>query len=94
MAVKTRSKLGYFYGLTGSRRGREESTPTGAEKFQSLVESEGAYYAVGSRIPRERQRMAGDVFNLNLTQSPGTPATFPLPKTGSAELRLDYIPRT
>ena len=46
MAVKTRSKLGYFYGLTEAKRGREESTPTGAEKFQSIVGSEGAYYAV------------------------------------------------
>ena len=42
MAVKTRSKLGYFYGLTEAKRGREESTPTGAEKFQSIVGSEGA----------------------------------------------------
>jgi hypothetical protein len=52
---------------------------TGGEKF---------FYG---RKPRQRQRMAGDILNLDLTQSPGTPATLPLPKIGGAELRTPEL---
>lgn len=85
MSVDTRSRLGYFYGLTESRRERDTANKSGAEKFQATVGDQGAYYAVGSRLPRERNRMAGDI--MNITLSPGTPAVFPLPKIGGAEIR-------
>lgn len=92
MATNTKSRLGYFYGLTESRREREAANQTGSEKFQATVGDQGAYYAVGSRIPRERKRMAGDALDLDLTSSPGTLSAPTLTGAGSAELRLPYSP--
>ena len=91
--VKPRSRLGYMYGLGLEKDPYEAPLKTGAEKFQSIVGSEGAYYAMGSRFPRERKRMAGDVFNLELKQSTGIPAAPPEIKFGGPELRTPEIPQ-
>lgn len=91
--VKPKAKLGYRYGINLEERPYEAPLKTGQEKFQSMYSDQGAYYAIGSRFPKKEQRMAGDILNLDLTQSPGTPATFPLPNIGSAELRTPYLPQ-
>jgi len=91
--VKSKSRLGYRYGVGVQKDPYEAPLKTGAEKFQSIVGQEGAYYAVGSRFPRERKRMAGDVFNLELKLSTGIPAAIPEPKFGSAELRTPDLPQ-
>lgn len=93
MATNTKSRLGYFLGLTQNKVPQEAANQTGSEKFQATVGDQGAYYAVGSRLPRERKRMAGDLFNLELTQSTGTPAAPTLPDIGRAELRTPYLPQ-
>ena len=85
MAINTKSRLGYFYGLTEARSPRGEANQSNAEKFQSDITDQGAYYAIGSRLPREKSRMAGDI--LNITLSPGTPTTLSLPQIGGAEIR-------
>ena len=76
-----------MYGLGVKKDPYEAPLPTGQEKFQSVYADQGAYYAVGSRLPRERKRMAGDILNLDLTQSPGPSFSIPAPNIGSAELR-------
>lgn len=90
MATNTRSRLGYFYGLTENRRERESANQSGAEKFQATVGDQGAYYAVGSRLPRERGRMAGDALDLDLTKSSGRLPAPNLPVIGRPELRVPY----
>ena len=91
--VNPKARLGYMYGLNVRDEPYETPLKTGQEKFQSTYADEGAYYAVGSRIPRKERRMAGDIFNLELTMSPGTPAVFPLPKIGGPELRTPELPQ-
>lgn len=78
--IKPKARLGYMYGINLHEEPREVALPSNAEKF---------FYG---RQPRER-RMAGDILNLDLTQSPGTPATLPLPKMGGAELRTPELPQ-
>lgn len=85
--VNPKTRLGYMYGLGVSSDPYEAPNKTGSEKFQATVEDQGAYYAIGARLPRKERRMAGDILNLDLTQSPGTPTNLPLPNIGSAELR-------
>lgn len=79
--VKPKARLGYMYGINVEEKPYEAPLPSNAEDF---------FYG---RQPKERSRMAGDILNLDLTQSPGTPAVFPLPKIGSAELRTPYLPQ-
>lgn len=78
--IKPKARLGYMYGLNVQESPYEAPLPTNAEDF---------FYG---RQPKER-RMAGDILNLDLTQSPGTPAVFPLPNIGGAELRTPYLPQ-
>lgn len=78
--VKPKSRLGYMYGLGVEKDPYEAPLPTGGEKF---------FYGK----PEKERRMAGDILNLDITQSPGTPATFPLPNIGGAELRTPYLPQ-
>jgi hypothetical protein len=91
--VNPKSRLGYMYGIGVRKDPYETPLKTGEEKFQSIVGEEGAYYAVGSRLPRKNQRMAMDILNLDITQSPGTPAAFPLPNIGGPELRTPELPQ-
>lgn len=77
--IKPKARLGYMYGLNVKENPYEAPAPTGGEQF---------FYG---REKRER-RMAGDILNLDLTQSPGTPAVFPLPGAGNAELRTPNLP--
>jgi hypothetical protein len=89
--VNPKSRLGYMYGLGVKKDPYERPLPTGEEKFQSIVASEGAYYAYGRLPERESpgkgKRKAGDALNLDLRQSLGTPKYVPLPDIGSAEIR-------
>jgi hypothetical protein len=85
--VNPKARLGYMYGINASNSPYEAPNKTNDEKFQSVVGEQGAYYAVGARIPRKRARMAGDVLNLDLTQSTGNLANVPLPEIGAAEMR-------
>jgi hypothetical protein len=91
--IKPKSRLGYMYGLNVKNIPYETPLKTGQEKFQSVYADQGAYYAVGGRMPRKEQRMAGDIFNLELTLSPGTPAALPPPKIGGPELRTPELPQ-
>ena len=91
--IKPKARLGYMLGLRVRDIPEEPPLKTGQEKFQSIYSDQGAYFAVGSRLPRKEQRMAGDIFNLELTQSPGTPAVFPLPNIGGPELRTPELPQ-
>ena len=75
--IKPRARLGYMYGLNVENQPYEASLPTNSEDF---------FYG-----KQPRRRMAGDILNLDLTNSPGAPATLPLPNIGSAELRLPAI---
>ena len=90
--VNPRARLGYFYGINVDKKTNEHPLPTNQEKFQSIVGDQGAIYAVGSRMPKKERRMAGDILNLEITKSPGTPEIFPLPNIGSAELRVPEMP--
>lgn len=72
--VKPKTRLGYMYGLGVEKDPYEAPLPTGGGQF---------FYGK----PEKERRMAGDILNLDLTQSPGTPAVFPLPNIGSAEIR-------
>ena len=72
--IDPKARLGYMYGLNVKEDPYDRPVPTGGEQF---------FYG---REKKER-RMAGDILNLELTQSPGTPKVFPLPSIGSAELR-------
>jgi len=90
--VNPKARLGYLYGIGVKEDPYETPLKTGEEKFQSIVGQEGAYYAIGSRFPKNKQRMAMDILNLEITQSPGTPAVFPLPFIGNAELRTPGLP--
>lgn len=90
--VNPKARLGYFYGLNVDRKPHEYPLPTNAEKFQATVGDLGAVYAIGSRLPKKERRMAGDILNLEITKSPGTPESFPLPTIGSAELRVPEMP--
>lgn len=92
--VQPKSRLGYMYGLGVSENPYEAPLPTNENKFQSLVNSEGAYYAYG-KLPERNypdKRKAGDALNLDLRQSLGTPKYVPLPSLGSAELRTPELP--
>jgi hypothetical protein len=75
--IKPKSRLGYMYGLRVENQPYEAPLPTNSEDF---------FYG---RQPK--RRMAGDILNLDLTNSPGTPANLPLPKIGRAELRLPVV---
>jgi hypothetical protein len=86
-------KLGYMLGIRENKRPYEAPLATNQGDFQGVIPTEGGYFAVGSRLPRERQsRLAGDAFNLNLVGSTGNPPLLPAPYIGGAELRnLDVI---
>jgi hypothetical protein len=91
--VNPKARLGYLYGIGVKEDPYETLLKTGEEKFQSIVGQEGAYYAIGSRFPKNKQRMAMDILNLEITQSPGTPAALPLPSIGGPELRTPELPQ-
>jgi hypothetical protein len=95
--VISKTRLGYFLGVNTDRRPNEAPLPTGAEKFQSIVSDQGAYYAMGRqpepRSPGKETRKAGEALNLDLRQSLGTPKYVPLPSIGSAELRTPELPQ-
>jgi len=75
-------------GIRENRRSYEAPLATNQGDFQCLTPTEGGYFAVGSRLPRERKsRLAGDAFNLNLIGSTGNPPILPAPYVGGAELR-------
>jgi hypothetical protein len=92
-------KLGYFVGLDLSKRPYEAPLKTNQGDFQTTAGDPnfpGAYYAVGSRLPRKNSRqlrMAGDIMNLDLVQSPGTLNAPALPVIGSAEMRTPELPQ-
>jgi hypothetical protein len=92
--VQPKSRLGYMYGLGLEKDPYERPLPTNAEKFQSVVSEEGAYYAYGPLPERSYpdKRKAGDALNLDLRQSLGTPKYVPLPSIGRAELRTPELP--
>ena len=92
--VKPKSRLGYMYGLGVEKDPYERPLPTNAEKFQSVVSEEGAYYAYGPLPERSYpdKRQAWDALNLDLRQSLGTPKYVPLPSIGRAELRTPELP--
>lgn len=77
--VIPKSHLGYYQGLGLNRPVHEEPIKTDGEQF---------FYG-----KPKKERMAMDIFNLELTKSPGTPATLPLPKIGGAELRAPESPQ-
>ena len=85
--------MGYMLGISQNKRPSEAPLATNQGDFQGLLPTEGGYYAVGSRLPRERKsRLAGDAFNLNLIGSTGNPPALPAPYIGGAELRnLDVV---
>ena len=76
---KPKARGGYMLGLY-------------TEKYPVQHRHDNAEKFFYGRQPKER-RMAGDILNLDLTQSPGTPASLPLPKMGSAELRTPELPQ-
>lgn len=78
--IKPKARLGYMYGLNVEEMPYESPLPTNAEQF---------FYG---RQPRER-RMAGDLLNLDLTQSTGMSLALPPPRMGSAELRTPNLPQ-
>lgn len=86
-------KLGYMLGIHENKKPYEAPLATNQGDFQGLIPTEGGYFAVGSRLPRERKsRLAGDAFNLNLVGSTGNPPLLPAPYIGGAELRnLDVV---
>jgi hypothetical protein len=86
-------RMGYTVGIAQNRRPYEAPLATNQGDFQGILPTEGGYFAVGSRLPRERKsRLAGDAFNLNLIGSTGNPPLLPAPYIGGAELRnLDVI---
>jgi len=86
-------KLGYMLGIRENKSPYEAPLATNQGDFQGLIPAEGGYFAVGSRLPRERKsRLAGDAFNLNLVGSTGNPPLLPAPYIGGAELRnLDIV---
>ncbi len=87
------TRMGYMLGIVQNKRPYEAPLGTNQGDFQGMIPTEGGYYAVGSRLPRERRsRLAGDAFNLNLMGSTGNPPLLPAPYIGGAELRnLDVI---
>jgi hypothetical protein len=90
---KAGTRMGYMLGISQNKRPYEAPLATNQGDFQGLLPTEGGYYAVGSRLPRERKsRLAGDAFNLNLIGSTGNPTVLPAPYIGGAELRnLDVV---
>ena len=87
------TRMGYMLGISRNTLPFEPALPTNQGDFQGVIPTEGGYFAVGSRLPRERRsRLAGDAFNLNLIGSTGNPPLLPAPYIGGAELRnLDVI---
>jgi hypothetical protein len=85
---KAGTRMGYMLGILQNKRPYESPLATNQGDFQGLLPTEGGYYAVGSRLPRERKsRLAGDAFNLNLIGSTGNPPSLPAPYVGGAEFR-------
>lgn len=72
--INPRARLGYLYGINVKEEPYEAPLPTNSEDF---------FYG-----KQPRRRLAGDILNLDLTKSPGAPATLPLPKLGGAEMRV------
>lgn len=77
--IDPKARLGYMYGINVNAIPDERPLPTGGDQF---------FYGK----EKKERRMAGDILNLDLTQSPGTPAVFPLPNIGRAELRVPDLP--
>ena len=90
---KAGTRMGYMLGISQNKRPYEALLATNQGDFQGLIPTEGGYYAIGARLPRERKsRLAGDAFNLNLIGSTGNPPALPAPYIGGAELRnLDVV---
>lgn len=92
-------KLGYVLGLALNKRPYEAPLQTNQGDFQATTGDPnfpGAYYAIGSRLPRKNSRqfrMAGDALNLDLVQSPGTLNAPAMPAIGSAEMRTPDLPQ-
>jgi hypothetical protein len=64
--IAPKARLGYFYGLNVEERPWESPGKSGGEDF---------FFGKA-----KKQRMAGDILNIDLSKSPGTPSTLPLPK--------------
>lgn len=77
--IDPKARLGYMYGINTNRVPQERTADSGGEQF---------FYGK----EKKERRMAGDILNLELTKSPGTPAVFPLPGIGNAELRVPNLP--
>jgi len=79
-AVKTLQTDGYTLGIARNAPPNEGYAPTGGDFTQS-------------RKTPGRQRMAGQVFNKQVTYSTGQPSVPTAPMMGSAELRTPNIPQ-
>lgn len=75
--IDPKARLGYFYGLNVEERPWESPGKSGGEDFFFGKE--------------KKKRMAGDILNIDLSKSPRTPTTLPLPKT-SDFIRSTGIP--
>jgi hypothetical protein len=89
MADKAGRRMGYTLGITGESYPYEFPGRTNSGDFQSMLATEGGYYAVGSRYPRRgsgRSRLAGEAFNVDLNSLAAAPLPLDEPYAAGGEI--------